>query len=265
MRRFTMKYQWFHCLAISGLSLWTLLACAPTPPPSALSLEGLQFAQLSPVAQNLVQTAQAKPENITVLDVGNGKKSTAAFSVSLNFKALEQTFKTQASTSGVPASTVANKVQIFLLESNGAPTAGDITPKIKFQNTLNKNLVGGPPGTQTFVFHNVAPNTTASDKYYVAARVIYENASPSYILNLIKPGTTDKFHGAASNLVVVSNTGGDSLGGVFVDPQYQIPAAQNPQLQMSITLDDAKGADIDSRISVTEGNATAPTTTVTSP
>ena len=250
-------------LTLSGLSLGMLLACAPTAtPPAAISMEGVQFAQLSPVAQNLVKTAKNHNENITMLDVGQGKTTTAAFSVSLNFKELEKQFKTQASTSGIPASTVANKIQVFLLESNGAPGAGDITPKVKYQNTLLKALVGG---NQTFVFHNVAPNTSGTDKYYVAARVIYENVTPSYILNLIKPATTDKFHGGASNLVVVTNTGGDTTGGVFVDPQYQIPAAQNPQLQMSITLDDAKGADIDSRISITEGNASAPTTTVTSP
>lgn len=253
-------------LALSGLGLGMLLACAPiAAPPTALSSQDLQFAQLSPVAQNLVKTAQDHQQNVTVLDVGNGKKTSAAFSVSLTFKEPAQAFKTQVSTSGIPASTVANKVQVFLLESNGAPGAGDITPKIKFQNTLTKNLVGGPPGTQTFVFHNVAPNTSGTDKYYVAARVIYENIAPAYILNLIKPATTDKFHGSAPNLVVVSNAGGDSGGGVFVDPQYQIPAAQNSQLQMSLTLDDAKGATLDSQITVTEGVLSPPSISVTSP
>ncbi|MGE3725519.1 MAG: hypothetical protein AB7I41_08215 [Candidatus Sericytochromatia bacterium] len=251
-------------LALSGLSLGMLLACTPAAvPPSALSLEGLQFAQLSPVAQNLVKTAQNQHENITMLDVGHGQKTSAAFSVSLNFQEQEKLFKTLISTGGIPASTLANQIQVFLLEASGGPPgAGDINALIKFQNTLPKALVGG---NQTFVFHNVAPNTSGTDKYYVGARVIYENASPAYILNLVKASTTTKFHGTATNPVVVTNTGGDSSGGVFVDPQYQIPAAQNSQLQMSITLDDAKGADIDSRISVTDGNATAPTTTVTSP
>lgn len=255
-----MKHHWFRCLTIWGLSLGALLACTPIPSPSALS--GIQFAQLSPMAQDLVKRAQTKAENITVLDVGNGKKSPAAFSVNLNFKEPEQTFKTQASSSGIPPSTVANKVEVFLLESNGTPPIGDIVSKIKFNSTLNKNLTGG---TQTFIFQNVIPNATASDKYFVAARVIYENTSPAYTLNLINPLSTSHYHGSTSNPVVVSSSGGDGNGGVHVDPQYQISALETAPLQMFITLSDAKGANIDSSINVTEGVATIPSITVTSP
>lgn len=263
-----MKYRWFGHLAMYGGGVAMLLACTSSPAASALSLEGIQFATLSPAAQQLIQTArtQTKAENIAVLDVGQGQKTPAAFSVTLNFKQPE-IFKTLDSSSGIPASTIASHVELLLLENNAPPPSGDVSSLVVFPLSgyarVTKNLSGSPP-TQTIVFSNIPPNSTGK-KYYVAARMIYENSSPFYVLNLVNPTSTPRWHGNSTNPVVVSSSGGDGNGGVFVDSNYQIPPSDTAPLQMAITLLDEKGATIDSRINVTEGSTGIPPINVTSP
>ncbi|PIQ27689.1 hypothetical protein COW36_07275 [bacterium (Candidatus Blackallbacteria) CG17_big_fil_post_rev_8_21_14_2_50_48_46] len=262
MKRFT-KFS------LSGVGLALLLmACTPGNTPT-VSLEGLKFAELSPLAQSAVNAAQAQGQkDITVLDVGHGQKTGAAFSVSLHFQEGKGSFSTQASSSGIPASTSANKVEVYLMEFDGAPPSSGAlpttAPALKHSQVFAKNLVGG---AQTFVFSNVPASGNATSKFYVAARLIYDNPTPAYLLNLVKPASTPITLALGANGPIVLSNGGGSgnSGGVFVDPRYQIAAADNAQLTMTMQLDDEKGASIDSKVTVTDGTTGIGAIGVTSP
>jgi hypothetical protein len=262
-------------LSLSGIGLGLLLACSPNLAPPSVSMEGVKVEKLSPMTQALIAEAKKQGhKDITVLDVGNGQKTAAAFNVSLKFTdGTNSNFATKASSSGVPASTVANKVEITLMEFDGAPPGTGALPpgNIKHTAILNKALTGCPTTcVQSFTFTNVLANANATSKYYVASRLIYENAAPLYRLNLIKPPSTPitLATGSVTGPIVLTDRGGSgNSGGVFVDPQFQINATDTGQLFLNapMQLDDEKGASIDSRVNVTDGSSGIPGINVTSP
>ncbi|MBT9545377.1 MAG: hypothetical protein IV090_08310 [Candidatus Sericytochromatia bacterium] len=244
------------------LSTGLLMACNGQPTPVAtapVSTPQTAAINSSPEAQQLVNQLKAQGnQNVSVIDVGQGKKTPAVLSMTVNFKNAEA-FKTQASVSGVPSGATLNQLRVFLLESNGAPAPGNITALVK--NAGGSLITRAGLGPHTFVFANV-PANAATMKYYVGVSPLLNvpTGPPTapYTLNLLATPNTHN-HGALG-LVALSTTGGEGAGEVHVDANYQV---SNPAvLGIAMTLRNETGASIDSQATITNGSTGIPVISV---
>ncbi|PIQ27688.1 hypothetical protein COW36_07270 [bacterium (Candidatus Blackallbacteria) CG17_big_fil_post_rev_8_21_14_2_50_48_46] len=231
-----------------GVAASCLLACQTGPVPTAL--QSVPTGSFN-AAEVLVAKLKAQgQENITLVDLGQGRKTGASFSMTLNFKDAPG-FATQASTSGVPSGAGLNQLRVYLLESAAAPGAGDISALVK--NTGGTAVARSGVGAQTFVFANV-PANTAGKKYWVGVSAelnITTGPAPApYTLNLVATPNTH-FEGTSAKLVAVSSAGGEGAGQVFVDANYQV--SNTTALSLSMTLKNETGATIDSAVTVNNG------------
>ncbi|MEZ0368787.1 MAG: hypothetical protein ACAI44_06840 [Candidatus Sericytochromatia bacterium] len=226
----------------------TLTACgAPSVPPST-SIQGSGMMNNAatfnlgniPVAK-LVQGLQAKGENVTIADVGNGIQTGASFSLKLNFEDGQkiEDFAMKASSSGTSNSTTANitAVDVWLVDSAAAPT-GTLTPAFGPFNVVRTGA-----GPYTIVFNNV---TTSANKYYVAIRALNSGA------NITNIGSGASIAGAGN--VYVSTGGGEGTGEVAVGAAPTYTVSNVTQLTVNLKLLDALGATIDSRTTITNGS-----------
>lgn len=235
-----------------GLAAGLLAACSNQMQTPLASSPG---ASNTSASQMVAQLKSQGNENVTVIDVGNGKKTPAAFSMTVHLNNFDE-FKTKASSSGIPAGSTMNKLRVFLLESTSAPAPGDVTALVK--NTGGTLINRSGTGTHTFIFSNVPPNA-ASNKYFVGVSALLDVPSgpptAPYTLNLVATPNTH-FFGTASNLVVVSSGGGEGAGQVFVDSNYQV--SNTTSLTLSMTLKNETGAIIDSSATVNNGSTGLP-------
>lgn len=243
------------------LSTGLMVACNSQPSPmTAASLSPAQTAvNSSPEAEHRASQLKAQGnQNVTVIDVGQGKKTPAVLSLTVNFQE-SANFQTQASVSGSPSGASLNQLRVFLLESNGAPAPGDITALVKNAGgTLISRTGLGP---HTFVFANV-PANAASMKYYIGVSPLLDvpTGPPTapYKLNLLATPNTHN-HGALG-LVAISSAGGEGAGQVHVDANYQV--SNTAALGISMTLRNEMGAQIDSSATVTNGSTGIPAISV---
>ncbi len=238
-----------------------LMACNSQPSPLATAPVSPQQTAVnsSPEADKLVSQLKAQGnQNISVIDVGQGKKTPAVLSMTVNFTNAEA-FKTQASVSGVPSGATLNQLRVFLLESTGAPAAGNITALVK--NAGGTLITRAGLGPHTFVFANV-PANAATMKYYVGVSPLLNvpTGPPTapYTLNLLATPNTHN-HGVLG-LVAISSTGGEGAGEVHVDANYQV--SNLAALGIALTLRNETGASIDSQATITNGTTGVPAISV---
>ncbi|MGE3725520.1 MAG: hypothetical protein AB7I41_08220 [Candidatus Sericytochromatia bacterium] len=253
-----MKRKTAALLLATGL----LMACNSQPSPVATAPVNTAATAInsSPEADKLVSQLKAQgSQNVSVIDVGQGKKTPAVLSLTVNFKEAGD-FKTQISSSGVPSGATLNQLRVFLLESNGAPAPGDITALVK--NAGGSLISRSGLGPHTFVFANV-PANAATMKYYIGVSALLDVPSgpptAPYKINLIATPNTHN-HGALG-LVAISGSGGEGAGQVHVDANYQV--SNTAALGISMTLRNEAGAQIDSSATVTNGTTGIPGISVT--
>lgn len=243
------------------LTTGLLMACNGQSSPVATAPVSAQKTAVnsSSEADKLVGQLKAQGnQNISVIDVGQGKKTPAVLSMTVNFKDAGD-FKTQLSSSGVPSGATLNQLRVFLLESNGAPAPGDITALVK--NAGGTLITRAGLGPHTFVFANV-PANAATMKYTVGVTPLLDvpTGPPTapYKINLLATPNTHN-HGALG-LVAISSTGGEGAGQVHVDANYQV--SNTAPLGISLTLRNEAGAQIDSSATVTNGTTGIPVISV---
>lgn len=235
------------------LSTGLVVACnSQTPPVATAPLTPTQTAvKSSPEAEQRVSQLKAQGhQNISVIDVGQGKKTPAVLTLTVNFQK-PTNFQTQASISGTPSGATLNKLRVFLLESTGFPASGDISSLVKNTGGTLIDRIG--TGTHTFVFANVPANGTGM-KYYIGVSPLLDVPSgpppAPYTLNLL--ATPDTHSHTGVGLVAISNSGGEAnSGAVYVDPNYQVSSPS--ALGISMTLLNETGAQIDSSATITNG------------
>ncbi|PIQ25826.1 hypothetical protein COW36_22050 [bacterium (Candidatus Blackallbacteria) CG17_big_fil_post_rev_8_21_14_2_50_48_46] len=224
-------------LATSFFALSLVVACA-TPTPAPVSVSSVLQQGIQETSMN-VQKALAQP---TIIDVGRGQIKTPA-SFKLTIKAADGGFAVKASSSGTRNSVAADisSFDVYLIDSVAAPSGAITAAHGPFNVTAS--LV---TGQQTITFNNV---TTSTNNYYVAIKA--KDSGGGNITNL---GSGITIGGAN---VYVSTTGGGGAGevGVGAAPTYTV--SSTTQLGVGLTLLDALGATIDSKVTVTDGS-TAP-------
>lgn len=244
------------------LSTCLLMACNSQPSPVANAPVSPSQTTLnsSPEADKLASQLKAQgSQNVTIIDVGQGKKSTATLSMTVNFQNAAD-FKTQISASGVPSGATLNQLRVFLLESNGTPAPGDITSLVK--NTGGSLINRTGLGPHTFVFANV-PANAASMKYYIAVSALLDvpTGPPTAPYKINLNATPNSHNHGSLGLVAVSTTGGEGAGQVHVDANYQV--STTTAIGISMTLRNEAGAQIDSSATVTNGTTGIPGISVT--
>jgi len=218
--------------SIFALSLFA--ACAAPTPVMQASLSSFETVQKVAVTQQSMST--------TVIDVGQGIKTPATFSVTIN--AESGGFTTQASSSGTTNSVIADvdEFHVYLIDKGTAPTGTETAAFGPF-------TVATTGATQTITFSNV---TESTNDFYVAIAAIDGVAN---VTNLASSITAD------GERVYVSTSGGNGTGGVAVGAAPTYTITDTTQLAVPLTLLDALGATIDSEVTVTDGS-TAPASAV---
>ncbi len=193
--------------------------------------------------QQLIQANSTKGETVTVLDAGNGQKTSASFALKINFGA--GVFKTKVSVAGTAGKKFSDvtKLDIFLIESASAPT-GNISGLITVPNSfLNFPITYASSGdTKLITFKNVKANT-GSNRYYVA---VAAKGSAGNITNLTAPAN----NGSPTSPLYVTNLANSvsvTAGTYAID--------NTVALSMSLFLADAVGATVESQVSVSNGSA----------
>ncbi|MEK7434411.1 MAG: hypothetical protein AABZ74_14870 [Cyanobacteriota bacterium] len=188
-------------------------------------------------------------ENITVLDVGNGKLG-ASFSVKLNFKSGFKLKNNASSTfDGTPSTVKSFKVYLIDGAASLGASGSDITSSI-LGNSFSVIKTGS--STTSLILSNV--NTGS---YYVAVGAYQDTGAT---LNVTQTATN--VYIISGGNFALSTTGGDSATGgilstggiITVDSSFQINAtALSNQMGIPLNLTDAIGATIDTTVNVTNG------------
>jgi len=248
--------------ASSALAL-ALVACGPQSAPVQPEANN---NSMSVRAQELVQQYEQQGQtNVQVLDVGKGKKTSAAIAINLSYTNPAD-FSTKISKNGWEGKLRADvdQFRVYLLECDvftALPTA-DVgnPPDLHGGNGCNYVHDGtvaksaGFVSNQTFIFDNVDENTVDNTgelwRYFVA--IAAESIAP--LTNI-----TDPVHGYmvgspndSMGPVALSSGGGDN-GGVKVEPGYIIASGEDAALTITLNLQSDQGAFIDSDVNVTDG------------
>ncbi|HEY9840682.1 MAG: hypothetical protein ACAI44_20290 [Candidatus Sericytochromatia bacterium] len=210
-------------------ALTWLLACAPAPLPTAAYLMPGQ-------------------SGVRVLDLG--RSTGAIFEIRFQL-APAGDFRLKDSSSGAAASKAADidHFVVYLLETDAAPSA-EVKERVVAGPMIVPGGVTGPE--QGFIFRNVAANQPGL-KYFVGLQArdagdVNLTAETGVLLN--------------AEPLAVSNTGGDGSGAVSVGADLSIGQAQ--PLMVILPLLDARGAALDTRVSVTDGETAIPPVSISS-
>ncbi len=241
-----------HVLSITSLAALSLSACVNQ---TQTSLAGASNPNRS------VQTIESAA-TIHHLDVGQGIKTSAKIAVSINTDTAN--FKTQASTNGAIAKVLADvdQYELFLFECTAIPTAGGAGSPTDLNSSpcsqkFNASVNSTGTATQSFVFENLAANTTGN-RYFVGISAKETTPALKNITEFTGYNTTGTH--PAPGAIAYSNGGGDSDGGVAVNASFAL--SNSAQLTVALPLLNAIGAKLDSQVTVTNGGTTLPVITV---
>jgi hypothetical protein len=263
-----MKKRMF-VFALAASLLTVLAACSPQTFTPAQS-QGIQPAPLSNV-NRLIREAEARGEKgVQILDVSQGKARTnAAIALTLKF-AEPGSFSTKANANGIAPTlvTAINDYRAYLYECNAAlPAAGaagsetDLNGSSACTHVFNAPVADNNAATQTLVFNNI-PANTAGSRYVVG--IVARTAGPGFnsLVTTAAGGS-----GGYIDTTAARNTngpmsltlgGGDGAapGSVMVNALNEVSSTAN--LTAAIRLADGVGARLESDVTVTPGNGTAP-------
>lgn len=232
-----------------------LSACSAPVGPQTQPIE-----QFSAHTQKLIRVHQQPGRTLDVIDVGQGKvKTPAAFAVNFQFQE-ESGFHTQASTSGGEGKTGTDisdfRVYLFECQSASLPAPGspgspvdlDADPNCSRVHDALISKAAGFSGSQSFIFDNVPESSSAGQRFYVGV-VALEAA-----LNITSE-TGYVFNGSpnSNGALALSSSGGNGSGGVHVATGYDV-SAESTALGVNVTLLSDKGANLDSNVTVANGN-----------
>jgi len=211
-------------LLICGLA-GMLNACQPT------------FSQVT-APTHVTQVNPAYFQVISSIDVGQGLKTPAQFS--LNIQTQNCLFAVQANSDGVAhkRATDIQSFDVYLIDSATAPS-GSLTPA-HGPYIVSASLSSGQ---QTIQFNNV---TASSNDYYVAIK-----AKDSGGENITNTGSGASISGEN---VYISSSGGGGNGQVSIGSAPTYTVSTTSTLQVALSLKDAIGATLDTRLSVTDGS-----------
>ncbi len=228
------------------IAVSSLLACATPLQSSSTNLSGQGNFGSQPVVNKtvtqIVNELQSQNQQVTVLDVGRGARTTASvvMKISLINGRGRLTTKDSAGGESNKVSTDITAFEVYLVDSASAPSGALSAAFGPFTIPVNLTAM-----SQTIVFTNV---TTSIGRFYVAVKALQGAAN---ITNLASTSTISGEH------VYISSTGGNATGGVAVGAAPTYAITEVAQLGISLILLDALGATIDSNTTVTDGS-TAP-------
>jgi len=256
-----MTFQKKLMLSVSSLMLVaSVAACSSNPVPTSTDIKGgADFSQVYSLnSPNVKVVSDSVAKDHIIVDVGNGKKTGASFSVKINL-ASGNNFKTK-SADGVPPKTVAADLQslkFWLVRSVGAPT-GNVGGTFTSAAAVSLDTT---TGTHTATFTNV-PDNTGGQSYFVAAAaynvLIAGTQNAASNIDNTTVGTAAPITFGAGNGAYFSTTGGDpgNLGSVKVANFLLSPAGATTDLGVSIKLLDGIGATVTGTTSVNDGTYT---------
>lgn len=242
----------FRLLSLSAALALFASACATQPAATQIqpSTPGMSVR-----ASELIQELNIKGQSdIQILDVGQGKKTNAAFAVT--FKTTGADFNTKNSVDGAIAKvlTDVSDYELFLFDCNSPPTPGaagsetDLDSGTPCSQAFNAGVTTAGTSSQTFIFDNVGQST---GRFFVGVSAM-ENVPPLTNITEFTGYLTTGTH-PAPGPIALSDGGGDGDGGVGVDASFAV--SNTAQVTISLGLLDALGATLDSQVTVSDGNA----------
>jgi len=240
----------FRLLSVSAALALFASACSSQPVTQVQPNTPGMSARASELIQELKIQGQT---DVQVLDVGQGKKTNAAFAVT--FKTAETDFSTKISADGAIAKVLSDvsDYQLFLFDCTSTPLL--VGPELDLnQGTCSQSFHAGVTsantGSQTFIFDNVGQST---GQFFVGVSAM-ENIPPMTNITEFTGYLTTGTH-PAPGPIALSDGGGDANGGgVAVDASFAV--SNTDPLTIALSLLDAVGATIDSSVTVTDGAAT---------
>lgn len=268
-------------ITLSSLVFLSIVsACSSNVVPSSVSLKGDSNFQDSNLVTRLSSTVTQSKQDPShfFIDAGNGQKTGVSISMKLNL-GTGGDFKVKAggSADGTPQKVVADlaKLKVALIEGSETAPPSSLAGALDIgSGTDTGHVIAGKTGSSpTITFTNVPANSSTTDKAYWIAVSALDSLNAD-ITNKV----SHDFVGSDGNYYYVSDANGGvdrlfAVGDPFVgeDATASVGSIQVAQdatanagiiyvvssldtLGMTLKLQDATGAKVDSLISVTDGS-----------